>query len=516
MRRTALVAAVPVAFLGYFFLYPLGTILVTALEPGSMGEALSSARVRGAAWFTVWQAVASTVLTVLFALPLTAVISRFDFPGRSLVRALVTVPFVLPTVVVGSAFIALGARGSVWAILAAHVFFNTAVVVRTVSNVWARLDPDLAATARVLGAGRLRTFTKVTLPLLAPSIAAAASIVFLFCFTSFGVVLLLGDLGLRTLEVEIYRQAVTFLDLSTAGAVAVLQLVGVIGVMVLYQRIQERRSVRLRLVAERDVLRRPEGPAERALVSGVVGGTLLGLAIPLAVLVARSFRGGVAGWRFLADPGALATRPAEAIGNSLGFALVAALVAVAVGGLASVVVTRRGSRIGRWFDVVLMLPLGTSAVTIGFGFLLALDVPIDLRTSILLVPIAHALVAVPFVVRSVVPTLQAIRDELREAAAVLGADPRRVWREIDLPLTLRALAVGGGFAAAVSLGEFGATAFLARPESATIPTLIFRLLSRPGTVTFTGAMALSVVLMLATTGLVLAMDRFRTADLGTF
>jgi thiamine transport system permease protein len=165
---------------------------------------------------------------------------------------------------------------------------------------------------------------------------------------------------------------------------------------------------------------------------------------------------------------------------------------------------------------VLMLPLGTSAVTIGFGLLIALDQPIDLRASLLLVPLAHALVAVPFVVRTTVPLLRSIRQDLRDAAAVLGASPRRVFREVDLPIVARAAAVGAGFAAAISLGEFGATAFLARPATTTIPFLVYRLLSRPGAVTFSAAMAMAVVLAIATAGLVLAIDRLRAGELGRF
>ena len=118
-----------------------------------------------------------------------------------------------------------------------------------------------------------------------------------------------------------------------------------------------------------------------------------------------------------------------------------------------------------WTDTALMVPLGTSAVTIGFGFFVAFDrSPVDLRSSVWLIPLAHAVVAMPFVVRLLVPALRSIDPELREAAGVLGASPLRVWREIDLPVVSRALAAAAGFAFAVSLGEFGATVFLARPE----------------------------------------------------
>ena len=179
-----------------------------------------------------------------------------------------------------------------------------------------------------------------------------------------------------------------------------------------------------------------------------------------------------------------------------------------MGLLAATIMTRRRDRLAAAFDTVLMLPLGTSAVTLGFGMLLALDAPIDLRTSILLVPIAHGLVGLPFVVRTTVPMLRSIGPSMREAAAVLGAGPTRVWREIDLPLITRAATVGAGFALAVSLGEFGATNFLALPDRPTLPVAIFRLLGQPGTMG--RAMALATILMVLTAVTVLAIERTGT------
>jgi len=183
---------------------------------------------------------------------------------------------------------------------------------------------------------------------------------------------------------------------------------------------------------------------------------------------------------------------------------------------AAVVISRSPGRSGARLDTLLMLPLGTSAVTIGLGFLVAFGWPIDLRTSRWLIPIAHALVAIPFVIRTATPVLRSVRARLREAAAVLGASPRQVFREVELPIVSRAALVGAGFAFAVSLGEFGATAFLVRPNRPTIPTAIFRLLSQPGQATFGQAMALSTVLMVLTTAIIMAIDRYRIAGLGEF
>jgi thiamine transport system permease protein len=259
-------------------------------------------------------------------------------------------------------------------------------------------------------------------------------------------------------------------------------------------------------------------------VVAVVGATAALLGGPLVVLVVRSFTTpgglGLGYYRALSTSrrgSLLFVPPWEAIANSLGFAVVATVLALAVGLPAAVVVARRRGGLTRLFDSVLMLPLGTSAVTIGFGFLVALDEPpLDLRGSRWLIPIAHALVAAPFVVRVLVPVLRSVDDRVREAAAVLGASPWKVWREVDLPIAARGAFVAAGFAFAVSLGEFGATVFIARPDYPTLPVAIFRFLGQPGEQNTGQAAALSTILMAVTVGAVLLIDRFRAGELGEF
>src|SRR5690554_736682 len=506
-------AALPLLFIGYFFLYPLARILWLGISELQVADLLGERRIARVAWFTLWQAAASTGLTLLVAAPLTWAVSRFEFPGRRLAQALVIVPFVLPTVVVGTAFAALGWRDSVGAILAAHVFYNVAVVVRTVGGMWARLDRKVEEAAAMLGASPCRVFRTVTFPILRPAVIAAASIVFLFTFTSFGTVLILGGFRYSTVEVEIYRQAVTLFDLPMAAALSIGQMIAVTALLTLYARRQERTASPLVLAPETSTRRHPEGRTAVAVAVSVVA-SLVALAIPPSVLVARAAADG--GFRRLFVDEPVLGRPIEAVPTSFSFAIVATVIAVVVGICAAYVISRRGSRLSQWFDVVLMLPLGTSAVTIGFGFLIALDWPIDLRATVALVPLAHALVAVPFVVRATVPLMRSIHPSVREAAAMLGASPARVFRYIDLPIVARAALVGAGFAFVVSLGEFGATAFIARPNTVTIPVMIFRLLGRPGLGNFAAAMALATVLGAITAAAIMVMDRFRSTDLGTF
>ena len=519
---------VPVAFLVAFFVYPVATILGRGLWPDGhldlspLGDVVGDAARRDIAWFTVWQAPLSTVLALAVGLPGAFVLARYRFRGRALVRALIVVPFVLPTIVVASAFLALGVEPSLGAILLAHVFFNYAVVVRIVGGLWAHLDPHQEEAARVLGASRVRAFAGVTLPALRPAILAAASITFLFTFTSFGVILVLGGPTRSTLETEIYRQTAQLLDLRTAAALSILQLVAVVVLLIAAGRFQGRRDVALGLRATSDTARPVRSLGDRALLGANLTLMLALLGVPMAVLLARSFAtangpsfGFYRALGELRSGSVLFVPPVDAIANSLLFAVVATTIALVVGGLAAFAVVRH--RRGRALEAALALPLGISAVTVGFGFLIALDEgPLDLRTSWIIVPIAHALIAIPFVVWLIAPILRSIDPHLREAAAVLGAPPRRVWREVDLPIVGRAFAIAAGFAFAISLGEFGATLFIARPERPTLPVVIYRLLGQPGAQNFGAAMAASTILMALTVIAILTAERVRVGDIGTF
>jgi thiamine transport system permease protein len=522
-RRRALSYGVPLAFLALFFVYPLAAIVERGLRDGdeSVLHALTDPLTRDVVWFTIWQAAASTALTIAIALPAAHVLGRYRFPGRGLVRALVVVPFVLPTVVVALAFVAVLPepldRG--WeAILIAHAFFNVAVVVRIVGTFWASLDPKVSEAAATLGAGPVARFREVTLPLLAPALAAAAVIAFLFSFTSFGIVLILGGARYATIEAEIYNQAVRLFDLRTAAVLALVQLAFVALTVAVALTLEARLAVARHLRSEEDVLRAPRGAREQAIVAGSLGGLAVFLGLPLAVLVERSLAVGdgysLDAYRALAEPtAALLAEPWEAVVNSLVYAAGATLIALVVGGAAAFAVASPGG--SRLLDGLLVLPLGASAVMLGFGFVIAFDqAPIDFRSEPWLVPVAQALVAIPFVVRIVAPTLRAIDPRQREAAALLGASPAHVWREIDLPIASRALAVAAGFAFAISLGEFGATVFLARPDRPTLPVAIFRFLGRPGELNLGQAYALAVVLMAVTALSVFAVERIRLRRAG--
>ena len=326
----AIAYGVPLAFLSLFFLYPLAAIVERGLRGAgdSPVDVLTDPLTREVVWFTLWQALASTVLTILVAFPAAYVLGRYRFRGRNLVGALVVVPFVLPTVVVALAFVAILPDGIErgWApILIAHAFFNVAVVVRIVGTFWASLDRRVTEAAATLGASPAARFREITLPLLAPAMAAAAAIVFLFSFTSFGIVLILGGPRYATIEAEIYNQAVRLFDLRAAAVLSLVQLACVVAAVWVATRLERR------LVSPGPIGRsaRPSAGYERRATGWSSGSASAGSrsssALPLAVLVERSLAAGdgygLDAYRALGRPtSVLLVAPWEAVVNSIVYA----------------------------------------------------------------------------------------------------------------------------------------------------------------------------------------------------
>jgi thiamine transport system permease protein len=551
------------AFLALFYFYPLGSILQLSFGRAESGlgpfvQAVSSPSVRGVVGFTFWQAFLSTLLTLLVGLPGAYLLGRYKFRGKDLLRVLTGVPFVMPTLVVAAAFNALlGPTGwlnvglmalfnldqppiqfinTLGAILLAHVFYNTTIVLRLVGDFWARLDPRLEQAARALGANRWRSWRHVTLPLLAPAITAAALLVFLFDFSSFGVILVLGGVKYATLEVEIYYQTISLFNLPLAAVLSLLQLAATLGLTVLYTRLAAKIARPLTQASTQVVQTRPRTWRARLFTGLVVTFLLVLFVTPLASLAARSMARLEPDYRQReqSDPGltldfyrqlsvndrasSFYVPPTRAIATSLTYAGATVLLALALGLPAAWALARDGRAFSsRVLDPLLMLPMGTSAVTLGLGFIVALDTPpLDLRASPLLIPLAHTLVAFPFVVRSLTPALRSIQPRLRQAAALLGASPRQVLRQIDLPLVGRALIAAASFAFTISLGEFGATALVSRPDRPTIPMVIYDFLSKPGGSNLGQALALSTILMMVTAAGMLAIERLRIGEQSEF
>ena len=535
----------PLTFLGVAFFYPLSRILALTFDNSTLTS--QNLQLAGRVlFFTFYQAALSTLLTLLLGLPAAYLFARYDVPGKSFLRALTIIPFMLPTVVVAAGFSALlGPRGVIHvllpslafnfmgtlsAILVAHVFYNTAIVIRIVGNAISSMDPRLEAAARSLGADPVRVWRHVTFPLLRPAIMASALLVFLFDFTSFGVILLLGGSQFATLEVEIYLRVLKLPDLSLAALLSMIQLACTMVVSILYANMVSRSTTQTAPRSEAANIRKPKSLREKVFVSGLIILLAAFFFLPLSALPFRSFfrleadRGqrGEVQYGFTTDyyeelfvnrrGSVFYVPPIRATLNSLGYAGMTVVISLILGFPAALALARPG-RLEKVLDPLIMLPLGSSAVMLGLGFIISFGA---LLVSPWMVPFAHTLVALPFVIRALQPAIASIPERLRQAAASLGASPLDVWRNIDLPILRRATLTAAIFAFTISLGEFGATLLISRPEYPTIPVAIERFLSQPGGLNYGQAMAMATVLMVLTLISILLIEKLRLPGSGEF
>jgi thiamine transport system permease protein len=512
----------PVFFLLVFFFFPLSKILALTFSSSVFADENTIDITRRAVSFTFYQAILSTLFTFILGFPAAILFARFDFPGKPFLRALTAIPFMLPTVVVAAAFNSLlGPRGFVFllssfsfqfqgtltAIVVAHVFYNTTIIIRILGSALSRLDPKLEHAARSLGADSLRVWWHVILPLLRPSLLAAALLVFLFDFTSFGVILLLGGTNFSTLEVEIYLRVLKLPNLPLAALLSVIQLVFTLIISFFYSRMLAQTSTQ---TAPRfSTSRPPKTIREKIFVAIFVILLSSFFFLPLASLPLRSVtrleadRGDRAQVQygptadyyqelFINRRGSLFyVPPMQATINSLGFAALTVLFSLLLGFPVAFALAKP-TFLEKILDPLILLPLGSSAVMLGLGFIITFGRALS---SPIFIPIVHTLIAFPFVVRALQPAIASIPERLRHAAAMLGASPFRVWQTVDFPILRRATLTAATFAFTVSLGEFGATLLLSRPELPTIPVAISRFLSQPGGLNYGQAMAMSTILM---------------------
>ncbi len=538
-----LLLVLPLVFLGLFYFYPLIKIFILSFFPaGSFDQHeiirfFSTPSYLKIVWFTCWQAALSTLLTLIVSLPGAYIYAHYRFPGKKLVQILTTIPFVLPTVVVATAFRALLGHGGVlntlavnwlgfeqppisleqtlWFFLLAHIFYNYALVLRIVGSFWAGLAPELNHAASMLGASPWTTFRKITLPLLIPAIGSAALLVFIFCFTSFGVILILGGPGYATLEVEIYRQAVHLFNLPMAATLSLVQIMINFLLMWLHAKLGEKNNLAWFGSTGSRAAKTARSRKEKLGITIHLTFVLSLLLAPMLALIVRSLHSDSGGtfvfytalFQSVTDS-LFYVPPFSAILNSVGFGIAAMTFALLLGLSASSYLALSNQQGKAFWDAIIMLPLATSAVTLGFGYIITLNKPpLNLRESVLLVILAHTLVAFPFVVRCLLPAIRQIPHSLREAATLLGASPWQIRKTIDLPLLCPAILVAAIFAFAISMGEFGASAFVTRPQTPTMPVAIFRFLSQPGEMNYGQAMAMSTILMVVTAAAFLVMEK---------
>ena len=449
--------------------------------------------------WTVLQAALTCGVTACLGVPLAWVLARFEFRGRRLLLRLLMLPFVMPTLVAGMGVLALfGPKGLLpwdgsdtpWLLLYGNVFFNLPLVVRAVYQGLASVPANRIRAARTLGAGGWRVWWQIEWPVQLPWLAGGLCLVFLYCFSGFGLALVLGGAQYATVEVEIYQLIAHELDVASAS-VLVWVSVGCSALAALAYAVISRRAVMPQHRQPLPLLR-PQGWRQRTAVVLTVLVLLLCCAAPLLAIVWQAAQAG-ASWQVLGLPETHA-----AVWNTTRFTAAALCLTVLLG-VAHAAVARR------WmlWRTATFLPFMVSPVCVAFGLLLLYP---QWTASIWLLVATYALLAYPFVAKDVLAAWDTLPERYAQAARVLGARPSRVAWRVTGPLLLPALRRGLTFAAASCVGEFAATLFLSRPEWQTLTTLIYRYLGRAGAANHDGAMVLSCVLMLVAMAVFMGLD----------
>lgn len=486
----------PAAFLTVMLFAPVLRLLAEGGAGALQGTVVALWQDDYLRWRVVWsfvQAALTCMAALALGLPVAWVLARFDFPGRALVLRLLMLPFVVPTLVAALGVLALwGPRGLIsswlgfhlqdtpWLLLYGNLFFNLCVVVRAGVDALGQVSASRVAAARTLGATPWRAFWRVEWPTIAPWLASALCLVFLYCFAGFGLALILGGQRFATVEVEIYTLVAHELKLAEAGALAVCMMALTGGVALAYAWIEKQLATPARADT---IARRPAaGAFQWMLISMALTVLLVFCAAPLLAVLLRVILAGSPAWAVLIDE-----ETVHALWNTLRFST-SALVLATVLGLTHALAARRSV----WLRASAFLPFVVSPVTVAFGLLLLYP---QWTASMALLIAAYALLAYPFVAKSLGSALDSLPPNLDQAARTLGASPWRVFWRVTLPLVMSALRRGMAFAAATALGEFAVSLFLSRPEWTTLTTLIYQRLGRPGAANLDAALVLACLLM---------------------
>jgi thiamine transport system permease protein len=496
LQQLALAAA-PVLFLAAVLLAPalrLGAEGAWAWRIDTLGALWQDDYLRWRVLWSLLQALASCALVLGLGLPIAWVLARYRFTGRSLVLRALMLPFVVPTLVaalgvlalmgphgLGQQWLGVDLQDSPWLLLYGNVFFNLSLLVRAGVDGFGRVSASQLAAARTLGASPWRAFWRIEQPAVRPWLASALCLVFLYCFSGFGLALILGGQRYATLEVEIYTLVAYELKLADAGALAMLSLAITAAAAMVYTLMEQRLAAPAR--ADAIALQRPQGIAQWAALGAALAMLALVCAAPVLAIALRVLQAGPAAWAVVVDSQTL-----QAVGNTLQFSGAALCLATVLGVLHAL-----AARQGLLLRTLSYLPFMVSPVAVAFGLLLLY--PQWSATRLLLIT-AYAMLAYPFIAKSVSAALDAQPAHLLQAARSLGASPWRCFWRVTLPLITPALRRGMAFAAASALGEFAVSLFLSRPEWSTLTTLIYQRLSRPGAANLEEALVLACLLVL--------------------
>ncbi|MHA2145634.1 MAG: ABC transporter permease [Candidatus Thorarchaeota archaeon] len=502
LTRYAIIA-IPIILLLTFLVYPVLTVIVQGLTSGSGSsfiEVISSSSIQYGIQFSVFQALLSTILVVVIGLPGAFILARMRFRGKSLVRALMIIPFVLPPIVVVIGFNQMfGAYGVIdsalmWmqssslsvfnlatgvsGIILAHTFYNVPLVLLMVSASLERLNPEIEESADLLGATTYQRFRRITLPHILPALLAASILTFLFCFMSFPIILAFGQGRFLTIEAQIWN-AFRFFDYGEASSLTLIQLLITLTLAVVYVRLGRQRgknggeTASIKTIEFREYRLR-----ERGLIILYVVMILVLIIGPIVTIVRAAIYNPNNGTFTLEGFANLFTGGSQGglthLVNSLFYSGLATLFAVVLGIPLALAMRSRSRTIPTLASTMILLPLGVSSISVAYGLMLTIAVPTGLVTNPWpIIVVAQTIIGLPFSARAIEIAMRNIDSELLDQADSLGASRFQRLLFVELPLLAPGILVGGVFAFAMAIGEMSATYLIALPQNYTLAVAIY-------------------------------------------
>lgn len=502
-------------------------LLVEAFRSGVSALGGFDAYLRRIVLFTLWQAMLSTLISVLPAILVARALSRHpNFPGRALLLRLFALPLALPAIVAALGLLALYGRagyaagplsaltGDTWpgiyglsGILVAHAFFNMPLATRFLLAALDTVSADQWRLASQLGMGAWPTFRLIEWPVMRAALPAVAGLVFMLCVTSFTLVLTLGGgPAATTLEVAIYQALRFDFDPGRAVMLTLVQVAITVAALAMLTRLGAT------MAADASLSVAPRRPRVESAGESLANGLVLMLAAaficaPLLATLAAGLEANLA--RLAGD-----TSVRRAAISSLVLAALAALLSVAlslalVSARGTLVSRRKGrggaSPIERLFEAGAGYVLVVPPVVIGAGWFLALRGLVDpLAAAPVMVVAVNAVMAMPFALRAIRPAHDAAAARNDRLCAALGIRGVNRLRIVDLPVLRRPILTAAAFAMALSLGDLGVVALFG---SDAIQTLPYLLLARMGSYRTDDAAGIALFLGLLCLSLLWLADR---------
>ena len=537
-KPAELITLIPFLFILLAFYIPLFNLFATGVSFQDLKEFLSKEYYIRIFIFTLKQAFLSSLFSVIPAIAGGYILSHYSFRFKKIIKAVTAVPFVLPPILVVLGFVLLfGNNGlinrmlmrllsldepplkilySFRAIILAHVFFNFPLAVRLISSSWEKISVSVVEAARSLGAGRLRVFREAVLPQLLPSILASFSLIFILCFMSFSIILVLGG-GPKnsTVEVEIYRLARINFNIPGACSLAVIQSAVSFIFLFIYTVFQKKNSNIIPANSMDCLSEKKATKISAVFITVFLILLFIIIILPMGVIIAESFKYKVSRgsetvfslYWYKKSFSEIGFRPVR---NSLFIASVNTLISVVLALIAASYSSRNRSAIQLIIEVFFTMSLGVSSIILSLSYIKFMNDFSLKPVGWLPLVAAHTLAFLPFVFKSISIFYDKMDRTIIESAMSLGGSGKRIFFSIEIPMVKNGLFTGAVLAFALSMGEINATLMIAPENFLTIPIAIYRLI---GSYNFFQACAMGTILIGTSAVSFLVLDRAGTFEI---